>query len=64
MKRFVAVLAGLLALPAFADNILMRHEEEVRSGTISRDVDTSVSATAAGRASNRVSGNRAGVARN
>lgn len=63
MKRFVAVLAGLLALPAFADNILMRHEEEVRSGTISRDVDTSVSATAAGRASNRVSGNRAGVAR-
>ncbi len=63
MKRFIAVLAGLLTLPAFADNVPMRHEEGMRTDIISRDVDASVSATAAGRTSKRGTVNRSGVSR-
>ncbi len=62
MKRFVAVLAGLLALPAFADSVPARYEESGRSTSFSRDVDSSLAMTAQ-RATNRTTVNRAGVSR-
>ena len=62
MKRFVAVLAGLLALPAFADSVPARYEESGRSTSFSRDIDSSLAMTAQ-RATNRTTVNRAGVSR-
>ena len=53
MKRFVAVLAGLLTLPAFAEDVIAYKEDGVRSDVVSRNVDVPASATAAGRTSGR-----------
>ena len=64
MKRFVAVLAGLLTLPAFAEGVAVYREGNMRSDIASRNVDASVS-LAAGRGANRsvVTTNRSGAAR-
>ena len=53
MKRFVAVLAGLLTLPAFAEDVIAYKEDGVRSDVVSRNIDVPASATAAGRTSGR-----------
>ncbi|MBO5739706.1 MAG: hypothetical protein J6R52_01410 [Alphaproteobacteria bacterium] len=53
MKRFVAVLAGLLTLPAFAEDAIIYKEDGVRSDVVSRNIDVPASATAAGRTSGR-----------
>ncbi len=63
MKRFVAVLTGLLALPAFADNVPARVEDGGHTDLVSRDFEATASATAAGRSSARASANRAGITR-